>query len=234
MEVGYKMEQVSMDFFKFNKDILLKLKPSEHMVYRALMNYKDNNTHECWPTQKTLAESVGLSLRTVVTCIKKLKEKGFIAIEKFKRVMGHWNRYKLLMIPTFKNSDIYKMGEETKAPSKPNFDDIEYIPNANENTSAATYDKQKKYKDAINDIESKTCLELSKWAKKIIRKHMRDKVMVLRACTLFNKKEGACFKFFTMIYSNILAENEMLTAAYVQDCDLKDSVLYDHSNPTFK
>jgi len=71
-----------------------KLKTSGLAVYNALAFFVNSKSQACFPTQKTIADLVGLSRRTVIRKIKQLKEIGLIRIEKekgrcFYRLLRH-------------------------------------------------------------------------------------------------------------------------------------------------
>ena len=210
-----------MDFYEFDRYCLLELTNSEFKVYKALMLYRHIDSSECFPSQRTLAADANLSLTTVNKCIKRLKEKSFLLITKMKRRMGHYNLYHLLKFPTFTN----KKEKASKPSNQANnsFDDIEYIPNTNEDTYDSDNIKENK-KDCCKIIKSKTELELTEWQTFISKKHLDNKRFVLRACKLFNKKKGKSFSFLLDLYKDILFEHKQLTTEFLldikQDCNL--------------
>lgn len=54
------------------------LTPSEKLVLLVLADSANNETHQCWPSQKKLAEYTGLSKRTIWAAVDSLTKKGLI------------------------------------------------------------------------------------------------------------------------------------------------------------
>jgi Helix-turn-helix domain len=76
-------------------DALLPLiQPTTFLVYVALCRWADNETQSCYPSQDKIAEAIGVTTRTVKTCIQELLAIGAISIEK----LGRKNSYCLLQI----------------------------------------------------------------------------------------------------------------------------------------
>ncbi len=88
-----------MSYYKFDEYCREHLSPTVERVYKALLSYKNRNEACAYPRQEKLAEKCRLSVRTIIRAIKVLVEKGFIIIHKFKHVIGHYNKYELLIIP---------------------------------------------------------------------------------------------------------------------------------------
>lgn len=59
-----------------------RLKTSGIAAYNALASYTNSKNQACFPTQKTIAELIGMSKRTVIRRIRQLKELGLIGVEK--------------------------------------------------------------------------------------------------------------------------------------------------------
>lgn len=53
--------------------------PNGVAVYLALLNFADND-HACYPGERTLAQLLGLSVRTIRTTLRKLEQGGLIEI----------------------------------------------------------------------------------------------------------------------------------------------------------
>lgn len=47
-------------------------------VYLVLVMYRNDKTHECWPSNATVAQGVGCSERTVIRSLMELVDKGVI------------------------------------------------------------------------------------------------------------------------------------------------------------
>ena len=70
------------NFFSLPNEIfLLGLSPGELAVYCYLRRCENQKTHQCWPSYKTIGEAVGMCANTVSRHVKKLEERGLIAVE---------------------------------------------------------------------------------------------------------------------------------------------------------
>ena len=68
-------------FLKVNKDLFkLKLNPTEILILAQIMEF-NTNTGSCFISDKVLAESFGVSEKTISRTIKALEDKGFITRE---------------------------------------------------------------------------------------------------------------------------------------------------------
>lgn len=76
------------DWYWIHKAILRnygkKLRASGITVYNALASFANSKTQTCFPTQKAIAEVIGLSRRMVMRKIKLLRELGLIKAERRK------------------------------------------------------------------------------------------------------------------------------------------------------
>jgi DNA-binding Lrp family transcriptional regulator len=83
-------------WFWINKKVLQlfsrSLKSSGLAVYNALASYANSKNQACFPTQKVIAELIGMSKRTVIRRIRQLKELGLIGVER----KGNRSVYRLL------------------------------------------------------------------------------------------------------------------------------------------
>ena len=66
-------------------EMISKATKTELQVYFLLASYVDKNTGECYPSQKTLADKMGVTISAINQHIKSLEKKGFIRIEKVTR-----------------------------------------------------------------------------------------------------------------------------------------------------
>lgn len=70
------------NFFSLPNEIfLLGLSPGELAVYCYLRRCENQKTHQCWPSYKTIGGAVGICANTVSRYVKKLEERGLIAVE---------------------------------------------------------------------------------------------------------------------------------------------------------
>lgn len=58
------------------------IKASDKAVYSILCMYADNNTSDCYPSRETIIKEAGVSDNTLRKSIRKLKEKGYIGVER--------------------------------------------------------------------------------------------------------------------------------------------------------
>lgn len=79
-------------WFEMWKDKGKSLPPTQRSIMVSLWLYAGNRGH-CYPSERTLAKKLGVSLSTIWINIKILKKKRYFKIEKTK---GKYNRYILL------------------------------------------------------------------------------------------------------------------------------------------
>lgn len=74
------------NWYWINKKVLQlysrRLKASGIAVYNVLASYVNSRNQGCFPTQKVIAELIGMSKRTVIRRIRQLQELGLLNIEK--------------------------------------------------------------------------------------------------------------------------------------------------------
>lgn len=64
-----------------NEVFLLGLSAGELAVYSFLKRCENRKTHQCWPSYKTIGQAVRMSENTVNKYLRRLEERGRIAIE---------------------------------------------------------------------------------------------------------------------------------------------------------
>ena len=69
-----------------------ELTSSDKVVYVVLARFTDNETQECYPSNKRLGEETGLTTRTIVNSIRHLEESGYVEVD---RKSGKVNYYQL-------------------------------------------------------------------------------------------------------------------------------------------
>ena len=70
------------NFFSLpNEVFLLGLSAGELAVYSFLKRGENRKTHQCWPSYKTIGQAVRMSENTVSKYLRRLEERGLIAIE---------------------------------------------------------------------------------------------------------------------------------------------------------
>jgi DNA-binding Lrp family transcriptional regulator len=74
------------DWFWINKKVLQlfsrRLKSSRLAVYNVLASFANSKNQTCFPTQREIAELIGMSKRTVIRRIRQLQELGLLSVEK--------------------------------------------------------------------------------------------------------------------------------------------------------
>lgn len=102
------MEIKLLDYEEFEEYLFKNLTPAEERIYRILLFYPAGKVNKIIKiSQQELAQNAHISIKTVIRSLKKLVEKEFIEIEKQKQVLGHYNSYKLLIIPVFEGSIVF-------------------------------------------------------------------------------------------------------------------------------
>ena len=70
------------NFFSLPNEIFfLGLSPSALVVYSFLLRCEDRETHQCWPSIRTIGKAVGMSENTVRKYIRQLEGCGLITTE---------------------------------------------------------------------------------------------------------------------------------------------------------
>ena len=70
------------NFFSLpNEVFLLGLSAGELAVYSFLKRCENRKTHQCWPSYNTIGQAVRMSENTVSKYLRRLEERGLIAIE---------------------------------------------------------------------------------------------------------------------------------------------------------
>ena len=70
------------NFFSLSNEVfLLGLSAGELAVYSFLKRCENRKTHQCWPSYKTIGQAVRMSENTVSKYLRRLEERGLIAIE---------------------------------------------------------------------------------------------------------------------------------------------------------
>jgi DNA-binding MarR family transcriptional regulator len=80
------------------------LKSSGLAVYNVLAFYANSKSQTCFPSQKTIAGRLGLSLRTVNRKVRLLKDFKLVMT---KRIRGHCCCYILLKVDTTEGKQVY-------------------------------------------------------------------------------------------------------------------------------
>jgi len=127
------------------------LKGSGLAVYNVLASFANSNTQSCFPTQKSIAGHLGLSIRTVNRKIRLLKDLRLIKVKK--------NRgrcfYLLLKVDTPKGKRLYDNRDiRDRTPGKSNNNKLIKINNKNKNVNE-NYDNFKPLSRLLNKYDQK-------------------------------------------------------------------------------
>lgn len=112
------------------------LRASGLAVYNVLASFANSNTQTCFPTQRSIAEHLGLSIRTVNRKIRLLKDFRLI---KVKNIRGRCF-YTLLKVDTPKEIRPYdKRDTRDRTPGKSNNNKLIKIINKNKNVNEKSH-----------------------------------------------------------------------------------------------
>ena len=76
------MKLMPGEFFEMPSAVFqMDLTPEELATYAYLRYRKNNRTHKCWPSYKTIGEAIGRSRKSVAKYVSSLEEKGLIRTE---------------------------------------------------------------------------------------------------------------------------------------------------------
>ena len=76
------MKLMPGEFFEMPSAVFqMDLTPEELATYAYLRCRKNNRTHKCWPSYKTIGEAIGRSRKSVAKYVGGLEEKGLIRAE---------------------------------------------------------------------------------------------------------------------------------------------------------
>ena len=89
------MENVQFLKLDFNVIEDINLNAYDFRVYTLLMKYYNVDKDMAYPSQKTIAEKLNISLSTVKKSIKRLIDLEYIKVDKKKAIKGNYNTYKI-------------------------------------------------------------------------------------------------------------------------------------------
>ena len=76
------MKLMPGEFFEMPSAVFqMDLTTDEMATYAYLRYRKNNRTHKCWPSYKTIGEAIGRSRKSVAKYVSSLEEKGLIRTE---------------------------------------------------------------------------------------------------------------------------------------------------------
>jgi len=143
------------EWYWINRAILKRygriLKSSGLAVYNVLASYANSKSQTCFPTQKSIAGHLGLSIRTVNRKIRLLKD---LKLIKANKITGRCI-YSLLKVDTPKGIQLYdKRDTRNKTTGKSN--NNKYIIINNKNNGANGFNNLKPLSQLIKRHEPKT------------------------------------------------------------------------------
>ena len=76
------MQLMPGEFFEMPSAVFrMDLTTDEIATYAYLRSRKNDRTHKCWPSYKTIGEAIGRSRKSVAKYVRALEEKGLISTE---------------------------------------------------------------------------------------------------------------------------------------------------------
>ncbi len=177
---------MEMSFYDYDKYLITNLTSNQNIIYRCLMSHKNKKQVYSFPSQKLIAKETRLSISTIKRAIKVLVEKKFIIIEKVKKRMGHFNKYRMLIIPVFKKKEQQKVNE-TKVEEE--LSNISLEKELRTDVQAPVNNKNSEL------VKSKLNIKITDKQAYGINKFFTDKT-VLETITIFKKKKGKTATFF--------------------------------------
>jgi len=142
-------------WYWINRDILKRygriLKSSGLAVYNVLASYANSKSQTCFPTQKSIAGHLGLSIRTVNRKIRLLKDFNLIKVNK---ITGRCI-YSLLKVDTPKGIQLYdKRNTRDRTPGKSN--NNKYIKINNKNNGTDAFNNLKPIRQLVKRYDPRT------------------------------------------------------------------------------
>jgi len=142
------------EWYWINRAILKRygriLKSSGLAVYNVLASYANSKSQTCFPTQKSIAGHLGLSIRTVNRKIRLLKDFNLI---KANKITGRCI-YSLLKVDTPKGIQLYdKRDSRDETPGKSN--NNKYIKISNKNNGTDGFNNLKPLSRFLNKYDQK-------------------------------------------------------------------------------
>lgn len=136
-------------FLKVNKDLFkLGLNPTQIFIVAQVMEY-NNNTGDCFISDKTLAEMLNVSVSTISREMKKIEELGFIS-RSTKNIKGGKERHITINIEAIENAlTISKMPIDNK---QNDYSAISKMPIVNKQNDFIKYNSEEDNKRENNKI----------------------------------------------------------------------------------
>lgn len=203
-----------MQFLKVQYDLITdtKITSNEFRIYTYLMSRFNENKNCAYPSIDVIAAKVGLSTRTVISCIKKLVKLGYMKITKKKGIWGNYNEYSDLkyLVGAKKENKVPANKEGNKVPKivsdcKESGVQLE-IPNMNkgEQEVPELSEYTRLHQQKISLVQ-KLGIALTEKQKNIIGDF--DIEVLRESIRTFRKKKGRFFSFLMNLYLDIASRN---------------------------
>ena len=194
-----------MQFLKVPYELITdtKITSNEFRVYTYLMSRFNESKNCAYPSTDVIAARIGISVRTVISCIKNLVKLGYMKITKKKGIYGNYNEYSELK---------YLVGtkEENKVPDKKEPKKEEVIKPTVQDEVEESVSELCEY---TKEHQAKISLVL-KYVKSLTEKQKDlifefDIEILRKAIRVFKKKKGRVFSFLINLYLDIAEQNDI-------------------------
>ena len=196
-----------MQFLKVPYELITdtKITSNEFRVYTYLMSRFNESKNCAYPSTDVIAVKIGISVRTVITCIKNLVKLGYMKITKKKGIYGNYNEYselKYLIGTKEENKVPAKKEPKTVSDCKEKGIQLE-IPKVDEEVQELS-EYTKAHQQKISLVQ-KLGIKLTEKQKDIIGDF--DLEILRESIRTFKKKKGKFFSFLMNLYLDIANKN---------------------------
>lgn len=203
-----------MQFLKVPYDLITdtKITSNEFRIYTYLMSRFNENKNCAYPSIDVIAAKVGLSTRTVISCIKNLVKLGYMKITKKKGIWGNYNEYSDLkyLVGAKEENKVPANKEGKKVPKivsdcKESGVQLEILNADEEVPKLSEYTRLHQQKISL---VQKLGIALTEKQKNIIGDF--DIEVLRESIRTFRKKKGRFFSFLMNLYLDIASRNNKI------------------------
>ena len=178
------------DIERFDKNDLL--------CYMVLCRFANNETGECYPSYKTIAEKMRVGVSTAIKAVKSLIDKGVVEVQQRKNENGGdtSNLYTIVNI----NKDNENKKASTVPPVKANKENIKTNNSIPQNDQKDTDKNEKNKKSEIVEIINNSCVNIRKQDLKKCEEEFTDIDKLKEALGICEKNNSHGIKSLRMAY----------------------------------
>ncbi len=200
-----------MQFLKVQYDLITdtNITSNEFRIYTYLMSRFNENKNCAYPSIDVIAVKVGLSTRTVISCIKNLVKLGYMKITKKKGIWGNYNEYSEIkyLVAAKEENKVPANKEGKKAPKivsdcKESGVQLEILKGDEEVPKLSEYTRLHQQKIGL---VQKLGIALTEKQKNIIGDF--DIEVLRESIRTFRKRRGKFFTFLMDLYLDIASRN---------------------------